>query len=197
MSRPFTIVCGVDLSESSNLVIERALAEGSRHPHVAIHFCTVIEPGELSDDEVKQVGESLRSLVGECLPAFSDESTMSNRRLRFHVRSGRPEEQLLELAFEARTDLVVVGGHSAAKRYEKRFRIGEFMTSAAHCTVYVVRVADYDEVSEDYASCSACVRTREESDGNRWFCEKHSSGRIPRLTDHIGITTPTPGWGIF
>ncbi len=196
--RPYTIVCGIDLQENSNLVIEHALAEGVRHPQALIHFCTVVDPRKAkTDEDVEDAGARLRALVEELLPTFTEEGVPSNRRLRYHIRAGRPEEQLLELAFEARTDMIVVGGHSAAKRHQKKLRVGEFLTSAAHCSVQVVRVADYNGVAEDYASCAACVLAREKSEGSRWFCEKHSTGRIPRLSDKVGTSSYSPGWGIF
>jgi hypothetical protein len=63
--------------------------------------------------------------------------------------------------------------------------------------VEIVRTADYGEIENNYEQCAECVTVRERSGGSRWFCEEHSDGRMPRLSGSVGITSPTPGWGLF
>lgn len=203
-ARFFSIVCAVDLSERSPVVIEHALSEAHRHRNISLHFITVVEPPrgrfarvEPAAADLEVADQKLRALVRESLPGFVDDMEDTQRRLRFHTRAGVADEEILELAMEARTDRIVVGCHSSEHRRKLLGGISGAIVNAATCTVEVVRVADYGPVEDDYEQCPLCVETREQSGGERWFCSEHSEGRIPRLTGSVGISSPTPGWGIF
>lgn len=203
-TRPFSIVCAVDLSEISASVVEHALSEAYRHRQVGLHFMTVIETrkgrfahDEPSESDLQEAGDKLRALVSESLPAFADARKDLHRSLLFHMRVGKADEEIVELAMEARADRIVVGRH---RRHRHRGMLGGIsaaVVNTAPCTVEIVQVVDYGQTEEDYDQCSLCVQVREQSGGNRWFCSEHSVGRSPRLTRSVGITTPTPGWGIF
>jgi nucleotide-binding universal stress UspA family protein len=203
-TRVYSIVCAVDLSETSPGVIEHALSEAHRHRNVGLHFMTIVEPrkgrfkrDEPGDADLKKADWTLRALVRESLPAFADDvEEDSQRELRFHTRVGQADEQIIELAMEARADRIVMGRHSNERHRKPLGGISGAVVNSAPCTVEIVQVADYGQV-EDYDQCPLCVQVRSQSGGNTWFCPEHSTGRIPRLTDSVGISSPTPGWGIF
>ena len=188
-------------------VIEHALAEAHRLPWVGLHFITVVEPSkgrfttkEPSDEDLQSADASLRQMVGEILPTFSSDEPDSKRSLRFHTRTGKADEQIIELAMEARADLLVIGSHSKGKKTAHRKVLGGIsaaVVNQAPCTVEVVRIADYEGTDEDYAACPACVAVRASSHGNQWFCPEHSDGRVPRLSGRVGLSSPVSGWGIF
>ena len=203
-NRPFSLVCAVDLSENSSAVIEHALSESRRHRDVSMHFLTVCESKkgrflkkdpELADMEAAD--QKLRALVRESLPTFDKTEEDTKRQLRFHTRCGRADDQILELALEARADRVVIGRHGNERHLRTLGGISAAVVNAAVCTVEVVQVADYGVIEEDYDNCPECVLVREVSGGERWFCEVHSDGREPRLSGNLGVTSPVTGWGIF
>lgn len=202
-SRPYSLVCAVDLSESSSAVIAHALSEAHRHREVSVQFLTVCETkkGRFSKtdpmlSDLEEADKKLRALVRDSLPAFAD-SEESKRTLRFHARAGKADEQILELAQEARADRIVVGHHSNERHSKSPGGIAAAVVNAAPCTVEIVQVPNYSAPEHNYERCAECVRVRESSGGNQWFCKEHSDGRTPRLSGSVGITSPTPGWGIF
>lgn len=197
------MVCAVDLSEISPAVIEHALSEAHRHDAVSMHFLTVVErKGRFSKQEPSQADleesdKNLRALVRESLSVFADDREGSKREIRFHTRMGKADEQILELALEARADRVIVGRHSNEKHRKPMGGISAAVVNGAVCTVEIVQIADYGELEEEYDQCAECVLVRERSGGSKWFCGEHSDGRVPRLSGSVGMTSPATGWGIF
>lgn len=203
-NRAFSIVCAVDLSEMSPAVIEHALSEAHRHRDVSLHFLTVCErqkggflKKEPAQDDLQEADKKLRALVRESLPAFADADDDTERRVRFHTRTGKADEQILELAQEARADRVIMGRHNNKSHRRPMGGISAAVVNAAVCTVEIVQVPDYGEVEGDYETCAECVLVRERSGGERWFCEEHRDGRVPRLSQSVGKTSPASGWGFF
>lgn len=203
-TRPFVIVCAVDLSEFAPSVIEHALDQAHRHRTVDLHFLTVVETskhffshGQPTSLDLENTDEQLRELVEESLPAFADSSAEVKRKLRFHTRAGAAEDEIVELAHEARADRIVLGRHGARKRRAKMGGIAGKVVEAAPCTVHVVQLGDYEGAREDFEQCIQCMQSREDTGGDVWFCAEHSEGRAPRLMRSVGVSTPTPGWGVF
>jgi nucleotide-binding universal stress UspA family protein len=203
-NRPFTIVCAVDLSENSPAVIEHALSESLRHRDVSMHFLTVCEPkkGRFLKKEpvladIEEADQKLRALVRESLPTFDNTEDDTKRQLIFHTRSGRADDQILELALEARADRVVIGRHSNERHLRTLGGIAATVVNTAVCTVEVVQIPNYGVIEEDYETCAECVLVRERSGGEQWFCGEHNEGREPRLSGNLGVTSPVTGWGIF
>lgn len=203
--RAITIICAVDFSEFAPSAIEHAFSEAHRYANVALHFITVIEgTGVLgrtqpTETELEEADTKLRSLVEETLPTFADHDrgSAATRILRFHTRSGKPDAEIVELAFEARADRIIVGRHGALTRRGKMGSIAVRVVEAAPCTVHVVQLANYDRAQDEFTQCASCVELRESSGGSSWFCPEHHEGKSPRLMRSIGITTPTSGWGMF
>jgi len=203
-TRPIHIVCAVDLSECSSAVIEHALDEARRYAHVVVHFITVLEVDQgifnraaPTDTQLQEVEASLRALVEESLPAFSDSSGESQRHIRFHIRVGRPDYEIVELAYEAQARRIIVGRRGARIRSKHLGGIASRVVQESPCTVLIVQLANYDGTEHNYERCLDCVDVRESSGGEQWFCQQHQEGRMPRLTQTVGVTSPIPGWGIF
>lgn len=203
-SRARVVVCAVDLSEYSLPVIEHALDEAYRLANVDLHVICVVEEtrsffaqADIDSIEVARAEATLRTLVAESLPAFEDANLDAQRKVRFHARIGKPDEEIVELCHEARADRLVVGRHGARIRRGKMGGIASRVVESAPCTVHVVRLTDYEGADEDRAQCKLCIDTREQSGGEQWFCREHSEGRVPRLMESVGVSSPVPGWGIF
>lgn len=171
MRRPrrYKIVVGIDLSEYSDIVLEHALDQAARHDAPEIHLLTVREKRKPSSDEVKQ---ALWERVYGPLEAFNRHGT--DWRAQLHVRRGKPDEQIAQLAAEIRADLIVIGQfglhnpRSAAKNLPNR------ILHAAVCPTLVVGMPEVLDTKQ----CPVCVAVREDSDGETWFCDEHSaSGR--------------------
>lgn len=174
------IVAALDSSEIAPLVLEHAFAQASGHPSVSLHVLAVVDTGRnfLHRDrdhsaELEQAERRLRALVQEELDNF--DRTDQQISVRVHARTGVPDEQIIELAAEARAQLIVMGRHG--ERGHRPFLVGsvpERVTRAARCPVFIVQVPDYGTNEASEAQCEACVEVRRESDGERWFCRQHS-----------------------
>jgi nucleotide-binding universal stress UspA family protein len=203
-TNPFVIVCAVDLGEMSTVVVEHALAEARHHSSVRLHCLTVIpgkgrlRPTRPADSEFEEARTALEKIVSEEITnlGFSDDGC--NRQLRYHVRWGDAGDEIIELAYESRAKMIVIGRYTEHARHGGR--AGSTATRVlldAPCSVFAVTVIDNGLPSEDYNQCEACVQVRATSGGERWFCDEHMGEREPRLSSHVGLSSNTPGWGLF
>jgi nucleotide-binding universal stress UspA family protein len=177
----YRIVAGIDLSEYSDIVIEHALDQAARHDAPELHLLTVRERRKPSAEDVKQM---LWERAYPLLEAFNRHGT--DWRARLHVRRGRPDEQIAQLAAEVSADLIVIGqfGLHTKKRTDKN--LPNRVLQHAPCATLVVGMPD---AIDEHPQCPVCIATREDTDGNVWFCESHTA---PRRVEHM--MTPMTVW---
>ena len=157
--RRFRIVVGVDLSEYSQIVIEHALDQAARQQAPELHFLYVCERRKQS---IEECNEALSAAVYPSLQVFNQYGT--DWRARLHVRRGKIEQQINSLAADVLADLIVIGQFGL----HRRSTANRVLTSA-HCATLVVGMPKPVDLSQ----CSACSATREDSDGELWFCDDH------------------------
>jgi nucleotide-binding universal stress UspA family protein len=180
-ARRYRIVVGIDLSEYSDIVIEHALDQAARHETPELHLLTVNEKRKPSNDELKQ---ALWERVYPALETFNAYGT--DWKARLHVRRGKPEVEIAELAAEIRADLIVIGqfglhsGGSSDKNLPNR------VLQQAVCPTLVVGLPSDAQTSPQ---CPMCTVLREDSDGARWFCQDHIGDR---RADHF--VSPMTSW---
>jgi nucleotide-binding universal stress UspA family protein len=172
----YRIVVALDLSEYAEIVLEHALDQAARHEQPDLHFVTVV-PHEKSLDGTK---EKLAELVLEGLDNFRDHHL--DWRARLHVRVGQPANEIVELAEDVRSDLIVIGRFGGTTARE--------VLDLARCPMLAVNLADRPIESEP--QCPDCVQVRAESDGETWFCENHRGDR-PTTTRVLPSTIWTGG----
>ncbi len=156
------MVVGVDLSEYADIVIEHALDQAARHEAPELHFLTVKEKRKPASEELKQ---TLWDRVYPALETFNQFG--KDWRARLHVRRGSPDEQIAQLAAEIRSDLIVVGQFGL-----HRNNIPNRVLRVASCPTLVVGMP---EAADTSPKCGMCVATREDTEGERWFCSAHAA----------------------
>lgn len=164
--RRYKIVVGLDLSEYSDIVLEHALDQAARHDAPELHLLTVREKRNPSTDELKQ---ALWERVYPSLETFNQFGT--DWRAQLHVRRGKPEEQIAQLAAEIRGDLIVIGHFGLHNPKLGDRNLPNRVMQAAVCPTLVVGMP---EAAESQPQCPMCVMVREDSDGERWFCSEHT-----------------------
>jgi len=179
--RRFRIVVGVDLSEYSEIVVEHALDQAARHQYPELHFLYVKESRKQSSDELKQ---RLASAVYPALQTFNQYGT--EWRARLHVRTGKPDEQIAMLAADIRADLIVIGQFGLHNPREKYKTVPNRVLNAATCPTLVVGMP---QDADTTPVCAACAAVREDTEGERWFCDEHGA---PDRVDHT--VTPMTVW---
>jgi nucleotide-binding universal stress UspA family protein len=184
IDRRFPMVVAVDLSEYSDHVLVHAFDQAARLARPALHILTVVSDEHGLFDRPSETELAAReahakgAMVEQVLRLFEDAVVPAVRetwQTRLHVRRGRPEEEIIELAAEVGAELVVVGrfGHSRRRRRGRLGSIADGVVAQAECPVLVV-TGGRDTTASD-RQCPECVRIRAESDGERWFCQKHHS----------------------
>lgn len=180
--RRYRIVVGIDLSEYADIVLEHALDQAARHSAPELHILTVREKRRPSSDELKQ---TLWERVYPSLETFNRHGT--DWRARLHVRRGKPDEQIAQLAAEVRGDLIVIGQFGLHNPKPTDKNLPNRVLQAAVCPTLVVGMP---EVADMSPQCPMCVAVREDSEGERWFCTPHSE--IGRKVEHS--LTPMTTW---
>jgi nucleotide-binding universal stress UspA family protein len=163
--RRYRIVVGIDLSEYADIVIEHALDQAARHDAPELHFLTVREKRRPSNDESKQ------ALWERVYPALETFNRFGNDwRARLHVRRGKPEEEIAELAAEIRADLIVIGQFGLHTPRTSDKNLPNRVLQQAVCPTLVVGIP---EAIDSSPQCPMCVAIREDTEGERWFCNQH------------------------
>lgn len=208
VKRTFRIVVGLDLTEMSHVVLETAFDIAARHEHCELHLISVFAPprgrrkNDPFDGELDRRQKEMEDLVVEKVDDFSggSDGDKPSFNILIHTRVGKPADEIVDLAWECQAEQIIIGRHSGA---EKRFaRLGSVpaqILQLTRCPVLVVQPTDYG-VSEDLdeqraRQCPACVETRSESQGERWFCVEHSDYKLSRRVymAHHSATWPIGG----
>lgn len=188
--RRYRIVVGVDLSEYADIVLEHALDQAARHEAPELHILTVREKRRPTSEELKQ---ELWERVYPALETFNTHG--ADWRARLHVRTGRPEEQIAQLAAEIRSDLIVIGQFGLHNPKINDQNLPNRVLQAALCPTLVVGMPAEADLSPQ---CPMCVVVREDSIGERWFCSAHTEHGRKVEHDMTPMTTWSGGslvWG--
>lgn len=159
-TRRYRIVVGVDLTEYSQIVIEHSLDQAARHQLPELHFLHVAEKGRVA--AIDQLTERLSHAVYPALQVFNQYG--SDWRARLHVRHGKPDEQIASLAADVLADLIVVGQFGLHRK-----GLATRVLTHAPCATLVVGMPHELDVTQ----CPVCATIREDSAGDRWFCDDH------------------------
>lgn len=177
LHRP-VIIGAVDQSDQARLVLERVGDEAVGHEAVEVHVLRVIDVPQRQAERTSLDDQHarLRAEAIEVLGAFHP-----SWRVHVHVRVGRPDEEIIALAHEARANAIVLGHHGEGGRgVRRRLFAGntvERVLRVAPCPVLVVQEPTYDPPPAD--QCADCVQRRTESSGEVWFCDAHHDRTRP------------------
>jgi nucleotide-binding universal stress UspA family protein len=171
-TRRYRIVVGVDLTEYSSIVIDHSLDQAARHQLPELHFLYVAENRKHSIDVLT---ERLSMHVYPSLQVFNQYG--NDWRARLHVRRGKPDQQIASLAADVIADLIVMGQFGLHRK-----SLATRVLTSAPCATLVVGMPPALDVSQ----CQECATIREDSAGDRWFCEDH-------IVKHHSVT-PMTSW---
>jgi nucleotide-binding universal stress UspA family protein len=166
--RRYRIVVGIDLSEYADIVIEYALDQAARHEAPELHFLTVRETRKPSAEERKR---ALWERVYPALETFNRHGT--DWRAQLHVRRGKPEIEIAELAADIRADLIVIGQFGLHNPRAGDKNVPNRVLQHAVCPTLVVGMPS----ELDTRQCPMCAAVREQTEGQRWFCTQHAGDR--------------------
>ncbi len=191
MSEPvdrYRIVVALDLSEYSEVVIEHAIDQAARHDAADLHFLTVQQRGGSLDD----LKQRMAPIVFEALSLLGTDGP--DWRARLHARTGEPGEEIASLAAEVNADLVVIGRFGLHHSRRRLGSIASRVVETSPCPVLVVGLTEHAHAPVDV--CPDCAQVREDSDGERWFCDAHvAPDRVDAATTFVAMATDFTGGG--
>ena len=166
-SRRYRIVVGLDLTEYCEIVLEHALDQAARHRTPELHFLYVKERRhrKRSDEELEQ---RMSAIVYPALQTFNEHA--AEWRARLHVRAGKPDEQIASLAQDLQSDLIVIGQFGLHHPKQTFKNLPGRVLQAAPCPTLIVGMP---RAMQESPICGACAAVREDTEGERWFCEEH------------------------
>ena len=200
--RPFTVIVGVDYSETSALALVEAIKTArSRDPN-HVHVVHSVLPVQTASPMVgayvppavdtAKAAEELRLFVERTLAAeqksLPDDGRPLVDRLTTHLGVSDPRETIAQLASDLDADLVVIGTHG--RRGVSRLLLGsvaEGVVRIAPCPVLVVRPRGTatSKVPDIEPPCPKCVETRRASEGKDFWCAQHREHHDRRHTYHF------------
>jgi nucleotide-binding universal stress UspA family protein len=160
----FCIVVALDDSEYAEIVLEHAIDQAARHDAVDFHAIAVVD----DEDRATGVKQRLAELVTQALDMLH-----GTWRAHLHVRAGKPANEIPNLAADVRADLIVVGRFGLHHPKKPLGSIATAVIEAAPCPTLVVGLVDRSPDARP--QCAKCAAVREATDGERWFCDAHSS----------------------
>ena len=178
-TRKYRIVVGLDGSEYAEIVLEHALDQAARHDSPDLHLVSIVG----DEREIDATKRWLARAALEALDAFSAHSGAWCTRL--HVRVGKPELEIANIANEVDADLLVIGNYGV---HRHRKSMATRIMERVACPTLVLGLSGH--VNEVEPQCPACVLVRESSDGERWFCDAHTSDHEFRLSALVPRGTP-------
>ncbi|MEB2313602.1 MAG: universal stress protein [Sorangiineae bacterium] len=199
-SGPYTIVVGLDFSDTGALALERAFDLANREPNADLHAVYVASAYgpmlrlELPDDvrtvSIEEASDYLQKYVEGKLDQFQASAPTRFERVVTHVRVGPPADEIAQLAADLDAELVVVGTHG--RRGVRRLLLGsvaEGVMRLSHCPVFVVRPKDHFGIELAAAPdieppCPRCVAERQRTNGRELWCDEHRQRRGRRHTYH-------------
>ncbi len=174
------MVVGVDDTEMGRVVIEHALDLAARHPPAELHFLRVVTGGLLRrprDADVEAAHDALAREVRSAIDDFGG----TRARVRIHACAGDPVDEVEVLAEDIGAELIVVGRHGGLKGAARLGSVPQQLLEQAHASVLVIH-PDVHETASSEPVCPDCAAVRAGSDGNEWFCARHSDERPWRST---------------
>jgi nucleotide-binding universal stress UspA family protein len=185
-----TILAAVDLSELTDVVIDQAILHAAKQG-AALHVLHVVaaSPPATTDTayprrapDFQRQEHQLLAKVGERLELIATESPTE---IMAHVRSGPTADEIVELAAELDSDLLVVGNHGRTGLGRLVLgSVSEKVVRTATCPVLVVREKEHS-TPEIERPCPLCVITRRETGGRELWCEQHRHVLGRRHTYHF------------
>ena len=182
--RRYRIVAALDGSQYAEIVLEHALDQAARHDRPDLHFVMIVDGAADVEPTKRWLAQTV--LLG--LDAFSDHH--DTWRTRLHVRVGKTEAEIANLAAEVDADLLVIGNFGV---HPQRKPLASKIVERTTCATLVVGLTGH--AVEAQPQCPSCVEVREQTDGERWFCDAHTSDHELRLSTLVSHTSSSAHGG--
>jgi nucleotide-binding universal stress UspA family protein len=178
---PISVLCAIDFSETSSLVLQHAVATARQVRAEEIHFLHV-RTSARSEDDLDGPRAELENWLSARIHGV--DGVPDTVKVVAHEATGNPADVIVEMASDLLASVVVVGTHG--RKGMQRMVMGsvaEAVVRNAGCPVLVVRPLMHEQpVPRIEPPCPRCVETRVESGGKQLWCAQHSEKHGRRHT---------------
>jgi nucleotide-binding universal stress UspA family protein len=175
-NKAYKVVIGYDFTPQAETALTLAVQSlrGQEHPELhAIYAST--EHGSQAEVMLESSKKELSEATQKAIEGFNGAITVYA-----HVRNESPAKAILRLAAEIESDAIFVGTHS--RRGLSRLVLGsvaEQVMRLSSCTVTISKERSYindknDELVLLEPPCERCVATRQQTNGEKWWCDTHA-----------------------
>jgi nucleotide-binding universal stress UspA family protein len=213
-AQPYSIVVGIDYSDTSTLALAEALTVASLRAPSQLHLVQALPslkpldaarailakaPGSSLDPAAleAQLQTAAQELSDYAVRILGEpgEQQLGDPGLRdvawfTHLRTSDPTQAICQVAVDVEANLVMVGTHG--RKGLERFLLGsvaEGVVRHAPCPVLVVRSLGAEaavDVPTIQPACPHCVATRRASRGRELWCDEHRQHHDRRHTYRFG-----------
>lgn len=182
---PTVVLAAVDYSNSSRGALRKAVERAHREAS-ALHVVHVVESGD-DDAASDRAAQELREFVDSELKDWDQAKSSDIPMVITHILTGRPANEVAQLASDLDADLLVVGAHG--ERGFHRLLLGsttDRIVRLSTVPVLVVPTADRDApaVPEIAPACPRCLEVRRATGGKQLWCDEHRQQHDRRHTFH-------------
>ena len=198
-NKPYTLLVGVDFSESADRALQEAFAQASQRANAEVHVLTALP---VAGDEARYAVytaldeapyldttiQRLRTHVELQLEKFrlAHPDAQLGFRIVSHAQIATAAQCIVQLASDLGADLIVIGTHNP-KGIERLLlgSVAESTVRSARCPVLVIPPPPKSEPEVTITpACPECVQTRFASAGKDFWCAQHSERHGRRHTYH-------------
>ena len=171
---PLSVVVGLAFADSDGFAFDRAATLAQRVPGSELHVVHVFD-SEPSSSDARQLVEHLRLYVNE---KAAQRGGLKSMTVGIHLRSGKPVQELAQLASDVAADVIVLGAHRGpdVKAWIHGTTVDRLMRDGP-CPVIVAGpppAARDPQVPAIEPPCPDCVSARAASGGTEWWCARHA-----------------------
>jgi nucleotide-binding universal stress UspA family protein len=172
---PQLVLAGIDLSPQSGAVMRSAARMAGREGELhALHVIPGDAVGSIRGDGALRFSNLLDEIRGK-LEHLTDAGPIAVARMALHVRVGRADVEIAQLASDIVADAIVVGthGHSTLERLILG-SVAESLIRHAPCPVLVYRPKPVQSWPEIAPPCPDCVALQRSTGRKTLWCDRHS-----------------------
>jgi nucleotide-binding universal stress UspA family protein len=174
------ILAALALDETGEFALREAARIAEQRPDSELHLVHVIleDAPAASAKDLASLEQRLANAPAQIQKFVEQIWADVPRKVVAHLRAGAPSRSILQTAVDINADIVVVGTHR--RTGIKKLMLGSIADQVlqhAHCPVLIALPKDYTGKSPSdtiQPPCPDCVQTRSQSNGEHYWCERHS-----------------------
>jgi nucleotide-binding universal stress UspA family protein len=200
-NKPYTLLVGVDFSESADRALQEAFAQASQRTNAEVHVLsalpvasdearyavsvyTALDVAPLLDTAIQRLRAHVELQLEKFRLAYP--GAQLGFRIVSHAHVATAAHSIIQLASDLGADLIVIGTHNP-KGIERLLlgSVAESTVRNARCPVLVIPPPPKSEPEVTITpACPECVQTRFASAGKEFWCAQHSQRHGRRHTYH-------------